>query len=405
MKGLRPPASGSPLGPGPLGPPALGADAPMRGLRPPHPEGRAPGPGATMGPTRAAWGLPSSPPDPLWCARLPPSGAFLRSPRPPLRRGPCPCAGPLRRGAPAAASRGRSGVFALASLAGPAPGPCPPAPPLGLVRAFALRRLSLASSGLAVPSAPVRAPCSVALPALRAGCRQRVAPPGPPSARPSGFGGGWLRPRGPARPFGPLVWGRWPPGPFCAPAPARACWRVFPGALLAVGLSPAAPRPAAPAGGSRGPEARLGGLRPPPASRSAPPEGRVSRAPLRHPAPVGAGPRGPLSGVVDSPEIVNPDCYTVRVVPPAGSPIVAPRVKAKPLRGGFASLDPLRYGTFCPGGLDILARSWYIGLPRPVPLPSGGRRSRGVHGTAKTPTRFLGWGFFHALGPSQPCRN
>lgn len=187
-----------------------------------------------------------------------------------------------------------------------------------------------------------------------------------------------------------------PPALRPAPGPLGLC-----GGL---GFSPAAPRPAAPAGGSREPEARLGGLRPPPAPRSAPPEGRASRAPLRHPAPVGAGPRGPLSSPVVNPEIVNLDCYTVRVVPPAGSPIVAPRVKAKPLRGGFASLDPLRYGTFCPGGLDIQARSWYIGLPRPVPLPSGGRRSRGVHGTAKAPTREIGWGFFHALGPSQPCR-
>ena len=74
-----------------------------------------------------------------------------------------------------------------------------------------------------------------------------------------------------------------------------------------LGFSPAAPRPAAPAGGSRGPRARLGGLRPPPAARSAPPEGRASRAPLRRPAPVGAGPRGPLFSPVVNPEIVNLD--------------------------------------------------------------------------------------------------
>ena len=267
MKGLRPPASGSPLGPGPLGPPALGADAPRRGLRPPHPEGRAPGPGATMGPTRAAWGLPSSPPDPLLCARLvgPLGPPFLRTPRPHLRRGPCPCAGPLRRGAPAAASRARSGVCALASLAVPAPRPFPPAPPLGLPAGLRpCGRRSLAPSGSRFALASLRAPCSVALASSRARRAPARGPAGSPLGRPlRGFGGGWLRPRGPARPFGPLVWGRWPPGPFCAPAPARACWRVCPGALLAVGLSPAPPRPAAPAGGSGVPGARLGGLRPP----------------------------------------------------------------------------------------------------------------------------------------------
>ena len=205
-------------------------------------------------------------------------------------------------------------------------------------------------------------------------------------------------------PAGPCSARRFPArvssGPPCAPPCSGA-----PGALWWSGLLPCRPPPGRPRWGLPGAQGPFGwGFAPPPASRSAPPEGRASRAPLRRPAPVGAGPRGPLSSPVVNPEIVNPDCYTVRVVPPAGSPIVAPRVKTKPLRGGFASLDPLRYGTYCPGGLDILARSWYIGLPGPVPLPSGGRRSRGVHGTAKAPTREIGWGFFHALGPSQPCR-
>ena len=227
----------------------------------------------------------------------------------------------------------------------------------------------------------------------------RSSAPGAWPPRRSALGGG----RG-CPPAGPCSARRFPArvssGPPCAPPCSGA-----PGALWWSGLLPCRPPPGRPRWGLPGAQGPFGwGFAPPPASRSAPPEGRASRAPLRRPAPVGAGPRGPLSSPVVNPEIVNPDCYTVRVVPPAGSPIVAPRVKTKPLRGGFASLDPLRYGTYCPGGLDILARSWYIGLPGPVPLPSGGRRSRGVHGTAKAPTREIGWGFFHALGPSQPCR-
>ena len=239
----------------------------MRGLRPPHPDGGgalAPPPRRFAAPPasprgsgpllRRAAGNPrlrlASPPSGfdscssvrLWLARL------LRTPLRSGARAPPPLVPLGRRAAP-----GR-GAFA------PSPSARPPPALLGSVVVPPLRGLGLlAGLRLGGRGCPPAGPCSARrFPA-------RVSS-GPPALRP-------------------------------APGPLGLC-----GGL---GFSPAAPRPAAPAGGSRGPEARLGGLRPPPASRSAPPEGRVSRAPLRHPAPVGAGPRGPLSGAVDSPKIVN----------------------------------------------------------------------------------------------------
>lgn len=262
---------------------------------------------------------------------------------------------------PGLCSVGRRGSLAYGS---------PPRPP-GLVRARRSACGCRACSAAPAPSGPpgLRGPRPGAV-RLRGG--PRPAPLGPLAALRHRLRGSPRRARLCGRWPGPGLGllaglrlggrGRPPTGPCSARRfPARVssgppALRPAPGPLGlcgGLGFSPAAPRPAAPAGGSRGPWARLGGLRPPPAARSAPPEGRASRAPLRHPAPVGAGPRGPLSSPVVNPEIVNLDCYTVRVVPPAGSPIVAPRVKAKPLRGGFASLDPLRYGTFAPAGLTF----------------------------------------------------
>lgn len=110
--------------------------------------------------------------------------------------------------------RGRvSAHSALASLPAPAPRPLPPgsgarpcAPLRGSCGARCRRCPGLA---LAALRAPVGRPCSVSGAALGL----RVGPPGPPLPRPlRGFGGGWLPPRGPARPCGPLVWGLWPPG-------------------------------------------------------------------------------------------------------------------------------------------------------------------------------------------------
>ena len=165
-----------------------------------------------------------------------------------LRRGPCPCARPLRGGPPAAASRGRSGVFARrCAPPAPPPGACPPAPPLGLVRACALRRRSLAPLRLA--RHPLR--CGLPpLPLLRSGAPGRFALPrrvplAPSGLRfaPSGFGGGWLRPGGLGG-AGAAFSGLGPRGFLLR---ARACPRF---ACPAVGFSLAPPRPAAPAGGS-----------------------------------------------------------------------------------------------------------------------------------------------------------
>ena len=117
--------------PSPLGDPALGA--------PGHPDPIivcAPGRGVASSLAPGAARVWSS----LGCGRPRAPAPFLRTPRPHLRRGPCPCAGPLRRGAPAAASRARSGGIRPRprwGLAGPAPRASPPAPPLGLVRRFA----------------------------------------------------------------------------------------------------------------------------------------------------------------------------------------------------------------------------------------------------------------------------
>ena len=185
------------------------------------------------------------------------------------RRGPCPCARPLRRGAPAAASRGRSGALrprAFRPSPAPPPGASPPAPPLGVRRG--------APSPL--PS-PLAAAAARALPSLRCGLPVRSPllrlgrgpwasrrPAGSPPPRPlRGFGGGWLPPRGPARPSGPLVSASGPRGFVCARGPARACCCLSGGVLGVGGFSPAPPRPAAPAGGSGGREACSGGLRAP----------------------------------------------------------------------------------------------------------------------------------------------
>ncbi len=172
-------------------------------------------------------------------------------------------------GAPAP-SRVRSGRGAPAStpraVAPPALALAPCAP---LAR---LRGVSLAPARLGSPSATLRAPVAfalVALATLRLASARPVAPPGPPPDRPTGSGG-WLQPRGPARPCGPLFSGPGPRG-FCralrgssrgpgrAAGNAAAAGRKFPSPavrfLLPVCLpwfSPAPPRPAAPAGGSRG---------------------------------------------------------------------------------------------------------------------------------------------------------
>lgn len=138
-----------------------GARGPAAGAGP-HP-GR-PGPCSAAGP------------DPLLCARLSPPapcrggavGSFLRTPGPLLRRGPCPCAGSLRRGAPALVA------------------PRFPRPPGSCARPLVRRcRGSAGTRWPRLPPAPPLLRCGLPVrsPFLRAGLGlvQRVAPPGPPA--------------------------------------------------------------------------------------------------------------------------------------------------------------------------------------------------------------------------------
>lgn len=139
MMGLRPPASGSPLGPEPLDPPALAAIAAMRGCAPAAPWRAAP---RVPGPQWAPPGPPGGSlrrPQTRYCVRAwARAAASLAAasplPRPfcPLRwlppRGPCPWARPLRGGPPAACLRPcrlRPGLPRSALFAGaPSPAPC-----------------------------------------------------------------------------------------------------------------------------------------------------------------------------------------------------------------------------------------------------------------------------------------
>ena len=227
-------------------------------------QGSAPGPGATIGPTRAAWVLRCRT-QTRYCVRAGPLWGPFCALRVLPRRGPCPCARPLRRGAPAAASRGRSAALRPRALFAPSPAPppgaSPPAPPLGARRGAPppLPSPLAAAAARALPS--LRCGLPVRSPLLRLGRGPWASrrPAGSPPPRPlRGFGGGWLPPRGPARPSGPLVSASGPRGFVCARGPARACCCLSGGVLGVGGLSPAPPRPAAPAGGSGGREAGLG---------------------------------------------------------------------------------------------------------------------------------------------------
>lgn len=142
-------------------------------------------------------------------------------------RGLRPWARPLRRGAPAPLRPLR---------------PRPPAPALGLVRRFAAPAALAGpvwfparpplSCGLPLSGSPLFAPCSPCPSAWPRGSSRGPPPFGlrgvPSSLRSSARG---LLPRGPARPFGPLIWASGPRGFGCAPAPARACFKPPKGGL------------------------------------------------------------------------------------------------------------------------------------------------------------------------------
>lgn len=164
--------------------------------------------------------------------RFAPRPALLRTPRPHLRRGPCPCAGPLRRGAPAAASRARSGGIRPRprwGLAGPAPRASPPAPPLGPCCGLGLGaspsrgarwpRLTGASPRFAAGSLTGGRPCFVSGSPLVSAWPRRV-PPGAPADAASGAAGSC--PGGLSAAYRPRFYRPGPPGLFSSPAPARA---------------------------------------------------------------------------------------------------------------------------------------------------------------------------------------
>lgn len=247
-----------------------------------------------------------------------PLARFLPTPRPLLRRGPCPCARPLRGGPAAAASRCGSGVPALASLAHTAPQPSPP--------------------GLSArPCAPLRGSCGsrcvrCAFPSprcaaafrwsalLRSGAGLRFAsarrvPPGLPASRlrgrrlpPRGRGG--LRP------------------PFLRPAPGAffCCARASP-ACYRPGFAPLSPPPLRPRRGLRGARCPFGwGFAPPR-------ECCASRSPLAAPPRALRAPPCALPGAVYSPKIVNRVSYTNCVRPARRFPHCTRRVNAALRRG------------------------------------------------------------------------
>lgn len=192
--------------------------------------GCAPGPGATKGPTRAAWALASTRAQTL-CGvrpcrlRLRPSAPFCALRVPCCAGAPAPARVPFGAGRPRPLRGSGPAPSALPSVALPGPGPFPPAPPLGpCAPQSRLRGRSLAplcfGLGLAVLRASFGRPCAVS--ALPRALRGILAgsPLGPPLAglRPSArlrrraASGPAAPARGPARPFGPLVVGLRPPG-------------------------------------------------------------------------------------------------------------------------------------------------------------------------------------------------
>lgn len=203
------------------------------------------GPGPHSLPARA---LPSSRPDPLWCARLGPGGALFALSAPPAAPGPLP----LRGVAPARRARPLCGP--------PRRPPGSPARALGALSRFLGR--SLAPSAPALPSLrcglPVVGLASSRARPLVSAWPRRAPPPGP-----SGLWGRRAPAPGPARPSGPLVVASGPGAFLLRAARLRAACCLRRGLLRRQccvwgSFSPAAPRPAAPAGGSREREARWG---------------------------------------------------------------------------------------------------------------------------------------------------
>lgn len=262
MKGLRPPASGSPLGPGPLGPPALGADAPMRGLRPPHPDGG----GALAPPPRRCAAPPASPRG---------SGPLLR------RAAGVPR---LRLASPPSGFASCSSVrFVVAALVRPLR-------PLRGLRACAApgpERFACA----AAPARPRWGPsprCGFGFGAPPAVRGSVVGGPGRglASSQVCAWGAGGARLRAPARPGGSPLGSR--------PAPLRSALLRGPWGSVVVWASPLPPpaRPP-PQGAPGGPGPDWVGLRPPARFAGGSPRGSRFSRPSPASGPGGGGPPGP----------------------------------------------------------------------------------------------------------------
>lgn len=273
-------------------------------------QGSAPGPGATIGPTRAAWVSRCSTHtrycvrawSGLWpalfahsasCRAGAPAPALGRfgAARPPPLRGAVPalCAlgpfGPPRPrppGLPPRLPRSGSGAgplprFRPRSLP-PLPGPCP----------------RCAAGSL------FGRPCFVSGAALGL----RVGPPGPPRpVRCAASGAAGSRPGGLRGPSGRLSGAVGPRGVGCAPAPARACCAPLRRRFGCRWVLPCAPPPRRPRWGLRGARCPFGWASPPAARVAliAPllrPPRRAARAPVRR------------FRAVDSPEIVNRGLHT-----------------------------------------------------------------------------------------------
>ena len=291
--GFAPPLRGPPLGAGPLDPPPMAlrasggaaAPAPPRGRvriagprRPRTPRNNAggcvPGPGATRAPPGPLGSSAALRRHQAVCAPVPPvGGPFFAHSAAPFAPGPLPLRGPLRRGAPGAASRARSGPW------GPrfARRARPPGLPPRLRRSAACAPLR-GSAGARWPRlvrAPASAPAAGSLfgrpcsapPPPRPSAWPRRVPPAP--SRFAGFGGGCLRPRG-AR-------GLWPRSGGCAPRglAARPRLRGLAGAsfvpLFVPWGSPLRPPAPPPPLGAPGGARPVAGLRPPSRLRRAGP--------------------------------------------------------------------------------------------------------------------------------------
>ena len=236
-RGLRPARSRSAQGA--CGPPR--ASLRFAGSRAP-PGGMRPGSRGHQGPTRVArLGALRCPRHKKVCALVRPG------PVPCCAGAPAPARFPVRPARPRPLRGSGPSPGSLASLALPGPRPFPPALPLG---GCARLRAPPPLAGPVWLGRPIRSGAgflSVALPLLRVGCRQRVAPPGPPLAVPPGFGPGRFQPGGCAglRPA-------FLPRPRAVPARARlrALASLLRGICGGPGFSPAPPRPAVPAGAS-----------------------------------------------------------------------------------------------------------------------------------------------------------